>query len=211
MLVFMLQRCHPFCSRTRQLAIRISAIALAVWSLSACSWLRFPGVYKVGIQQGNYLQQSKLDELKVGMSPSQVRYVLGTPLIKDSFNPDRWDYRFILKRGDKVLRNRSFTVFFEDEKLARWEGTVRPRTPEELAAYQERVKAQQDRRIDENVLDQQNIEETNEDSKRNPQKALQRSNELSEEALEEAARQSPTLEDESQQLDDFDPADDDVL
>ena len=145
------------------------------------------------------------------MTPSQVRYVLGTPLIKDSFNTDRWDYRFILKRGDEVYRNRVFTVFFEDEKLARWEGNVRPRTPEELAAYEARLKALQERRYDENVLTDQNVAATNQDTKRDPRKALERANDLSEEALREAARQSPNLEDESEQKDDYDPADEDAL
>ena len=142
------------------------------------------------------------------MTPNQVRYVLGTPLIEDSFNQDRWDYRFILKRGDEVFRDRNFTVYFEEGLLARWSGNVRPRTEEELAELEQRIASQRERQYDENVLTDENVQATNKETDKDPKKALRKNNEKSEEALEEAAKQNPVLEDELQEVDDFDPAED---
>jgi len=64
-----------------------------------------------------------IDQLETGMSRRQVRYVLGTPLVADTFNPDRWDYYYSRRRGGEQLVEHTFTVFFEEDKLARWEGS----------------------------------------------------------------------------------------
>lgn len=95
-------------------------------SSTACSSLRFPGVYRLKVMQGNYIEQKMIDKLEKGMSKRQVRYVMGTPLTQDTFNPDRWDYYFNVRHGDKKLSEFHFTVFFEDDKLARWEGDYEP-------------------------------------------------------------------------------------
>src|SRR3990170_4201353 len=55
--------------------------------------------YKIDVQQGNVVSQEMLEKLKPGMTKSQVRFALGTPLIADSFHPDRWDYFYSLKKG----------------------------------------------------------------------------------------------------------------
>lgn len=91
-----------------------------------CSSLRFPGVYRLNIMQGNYLEQDMIDKLDKGMTRRQVRYVMGTPLVQDTFNPDRWDYYFSVRHDDKELREYHFTVFFEGDSLARWEGDYEP-------------------------------------------------------------------------------------
>ena len=64
----------------------------AVLILSACSTLEFPGVYKLTIQQGNIVSQEMVDRLKPGMTRSQVQFVLGNPVLADSFEQDRWNY-----------------------------------------------------------------------------------------------------------------------
>ena len=79
------------------------------------------------IQQGNFVSQEMVSQLKPGMSQDQVRFVLGTPLITDSFHADRWDYVF---RRQKVnsdeLEHRKIAVLFENGKLKRVEGDVTP-------------------------------------------------------------------------------------
>src|SRR5437588_376281 len=61
-------------------------------ALSAC-------VYRMNIQQGNYLEGKTVDQLQVGMTRSQVRYLLGTPLVPAVFDKDRWDYVYYFKHG----------------------------------------------------------------------------------------------------------------
>ena len=74
--------------------MRLTIICLITFSLlsTGCSWLKFPGVHKVDIQQGNIVDQEMIDKLRPGMSMSQVQFVLGTPLVIDTFNQKRWDY-----------------------------------------------------------------------------------------------------------------------
>lgn len=96
-----------------------------------CSRLQFPWVYKIYVQQGNFLEKDMIEQLEVGMTPEQVRYVMGNPLVEDTFHPKRWDYYYSMKRGDKTLREKRFSVFFENGTLARWEGDYDLNTAEE--------------------------------------------------------------------------------
>jgi outer membrane protein assembly factor BamE len=90
--------------------------------------------YRIEIQQGNFVSQEMVSKLKPGMSKDQVRFVLGTPLITDSFHAERWDYVFRRQRANSnVLEQRKIAVFFEDGKLKRIEGDVK-QAPTEAAA-----------------------------------------------------------------------------
>ena len=101
-----------------------SVVALAL--SSGCSSLRFPGVYRIPILQGNIIDQKKVDQLALGMDKRQVQYVMGTPLIRDAFHADRWDYIYQVRRGGDKLRDRRFSVYFEGDKLVRYEGDYQP-------------------------------------------------------------------------------------
>ena len=79
-------------------------------------------VYRVNIQQGNFLTTETTDQLKEGMTRSQVRFLLGTPMVPDAFDENRWDYLYYLKRGRiQEPERRRLTVWFEDDKVARIE------------------------------------------------------------------------------------------
>jgi outer membrane protein assembly factor BamE len=80
-----------------------------------------PGcVYRINIQQGNYLDQAAVDQVKPGMTRSQVRYLLGTPLASDPFTKERWDYIYFLKKGrTQHTDSRRVTVYFDGEKVAK--------------------------------------------------------------------------------------------
>ncbi len=94
--------------------------------LSGCGFVGFPGVYKIGIEQGNVVTQEMVDQLKPGMTRRQVRFVLGTPLVEDSFNEDRWDYRYVFSRGDiQILENR-LTVYFDGDVLSHFDSKIPP-------------------------------------------------------------------------------------
>lgn len=90
--------------------------------LSGC----FLKPHKIDVQQGNFVDQTMLAKLKVGMSKAQVRYVLGSPLIADPFHAERWDYTFIDRARGKLKDTRRVTVIFQEDKLARLEGDVPP-------------------------------------------------------------------------------------
>ena len=84
------------------------------------------GVYKLDINQGNYVTQDMVDKLKVGQTKQQVRLVLGTALLTSAFHDNRWDYMYEYTRQGRKVEHRQFTVYFADEKLARWEGDELP-------------------------------------------------------------------------------------
>lgn len=86
----------------------------------------FPGVHKISIQQGSKITQEMVDQLKPGMTKAQVRYVLGTPLIADTFDQDRWDYYYVLTRGDGSEVKEHLSVFFVEDQLESFEGDFIP-------------------------------------------------------------------------------------
>jgi outer membrane protein assembly factor BamE len=91
---------------------------LLLWS--AVSLLASACVYRINIQQGNYLDQAAVDQVKAGMTRSQVRYLLGTPLASDPFTKERWDYIYYLKKGrSNHVDSRRVTVYFDGEKVAK--------------------------------------------------------------------------------------------
>ena len=77
-------------------------------------------VYRPNIQQGNLLKTTDVDQVTVGMTRSQVRYLLGTPMISDPFNPQRWDYVYSFTRGRDPKPDRAhFVVYFEGDKVSK--------------------------------------------------------------------------------------------
>lgn len=80
--------------------------------------------YKIDIQQGNFVTQDMLARLKPGMTRSQVRFALGTPLIVDPFRNDRWDYVYMLHKAGELTEQRAVTVVFKGDELLRIEGDV---------------------------------------------------------------------------------------
>ena len=109
--------------RLRRISCTAGALLLSVLAV-AC-------VYRMDIQQGNLLDPEQIDQLEVGMTRSQVRFLLGTPMVIDSFNPDRWDYIYRLQRGHKrKVAKHHLVVWFESEKVARIEELIPvPRKP----------------------------------------------------------------------------------
>ncbi len=92
--------------------------------LAGCSY--FPGVHKIDIHQGNLVTQEMVDQLRPGMSKSQVRFVMGTPLIVDTFEQNRWDYLLTVKAKQQPLTQERISLFFKDDKLTHFSGDFRP-------------------------------------------------------------------------------------
>lgn len=80
--------------------------------------------HKIDIQQGNYVTQDMIAKLKPGMSRSQVRFALGTPLLVDPFRTDRWDYVYNYRKQGELTEQRTVTVIFRGEQLDHIEGDV---------------------------------------------------------------------------------------
>lgn len=82
--------------------------------------------HKMDIQQGNVITQEMLARVEPGMTRSQVRFALGTPLVVDPFRGDRWDYVYLYMKQGVVTEQRRIVVVFKDDKLAHIEGDVVP-------------------------------------------------------------------------------------
>jgi len=90
-------------------------------------------VYRMGIVQGNFLESKTIDQLQVGMTRAQVRYLLGTPMVPDAFDKARWDYLLYFKEGHiKTPQEWHLIVFFKDDKVSRFDRTNA--TDEQLAS-----------------------------------------------------------------------------
>ena len=90
-------------------------LLLSVLALAGC-------VYRIDIQQGNLVDQEDIDQVEVGMSRSAVQFLLGTPMVADSFHQERWDYPYYLKRGrSREIERRWFIVYFEGDQVVRLE------------------------------------------------------------------------------------------
>lgn len=97
-------------------------LAAAILLLAGCSALKDFSVmpYRMNTQQGNYLEAENVDRVEVGMTQSQVRFLLGTPMVADPFNAERWDYVFFFKVGRTREEIKShLTVWFEDERVVK--------------------------------------------------------------------------------------------
>ena len=79
--------------------------------------ISFPGAYKIDIQQGNVVTQSMVDQLELGMTRAQVQYIMGTPLLQDTFDRNRWDYVYSHQPGDQAREQRTVTLFFDNDRL----------------------------------------------------------------------------------------------
>ncbi|MBC7984239.1 MAG: outer membrane protein assembly factor BamE [Candidatus Obscuribacterales bacterium] len=99
-----------------KLKFRLAAFAL-IAALSATGCL-----YRMPIQQGNFLEDKEINQITVGMTRTQVRYLLGTPMVADPFENSRWDYVYTFKQGNvSKAERRHFIVFFQDDKVVKLE------------------------------------------------------------------------------------------
>ena len=116
----------------------VAALLLIAAAMGGC-------VHRPYIQQGNYLETTDVDQVTSGMTRSQVRYLLGTPMISDPFTAQRWDYIYTLKRGrNRKVDRAHFVVYFDEDKVSRVE---RLDSPEPNRRYRDRpARSRADRR-----------------------------------------------------------------
>ncbi len=124
--------------------VLVFLIAAGVLGLQGCSsmahGLETSGItYRIPIQQGNVVDQERVNQLQPGMAKRQVRHVMGTPMLVDPFHQDRWDYVYTFRpsRGDS--EERRVALYFENDVLVRIEGDLRPETPDPTAPPRQTV------------------------------------------------------------------------
>lgn len=120
--------------------IPVALILTALLATTGCSTLRFPGVYRIDIPQGNFVTEEMLGELQPGMSPEQVRYVLGAPTVVDPFTPDKWFYLMTYRPGKGEKVSQEIVLHFENGTYSRYEGKV-------IEDFRKKTSSQQDREL----------------------------------------------------------------
>lgn len=91
-------------------------------------------VYKQPIFQGNLLEKANVDQMAAGMDRQQVYALLGSPSVQDPFHQNRWDYVASQRRGHGDTEIKTFTVYFADDKVTRWDGSYFAEQDAQLAA-----------------------------------------------------------------------------
>ena len=113
-------------------------------SLFACNLnlgsIAFPGVYKISIPQGNIITQDMVDQLRPGMSKRQVVFVMGTPLVRDPYFQDRWDYVYNFQPGGGERGQERLSIFFVDDQMVSFEGDFVPTEVTEATPSQDEAR-----------------------------------------------------------------------
>ena len=115
---------------SRPAPLLLAVVALAVASAGCTSTDRSRSglfaPYRIDVPQGNYVDQTMLNQVREGMTRDQVRFALGTPLLVDPFRPDRWDYVFRFQHPNGSADLRRATVFFADGRVAKVDSDALP-------------------------------------------------------------------------------------
>jgi outer membrane protein assembly factor BamE len=115
----------------RTTSARIGALAALSVALLCAGCL-----YRMPIQQGNFLDANQVSQLQPGMTRPQVSFLLGTPMVPNGFNNDRWDYYYYIKVGRRAsgTESKRLTVWFQDDKVDHVDRSDAPIANEQAAA-----------------------------------------------------------------------------
>ena len=94
----------------------IYSLLLCLTLLSGCSGELFT-IHKIDVQQGNAVEVDKVEQLSIGMTKEQVRFLLGSPMLTDVFHPERWDYVYFLIPGYGEQERRHVSIIFNGDKV----------------------------------------------------------------------------------------------
>jgi outer membrane protein assembly factor BamE len=106
--------------------ILICFFVLGILAAVSCSKGIYSLTHHAEVQQGNVVTQEMMDRLSPGMTKRQVQIVMGTPMIVDVFQQDRWDYSYYLLSSDGLKKERTISLFFENNRLVRTAGDLAP-------------------------------------------------------------------------------------
>ncbi|WP_432741061.1 outer membrane protein assembly factor BamE [Methylobacter sp. G7] len=105
----------------------IAAIAASL-TLASCTTIltNLPGVYTVDVQQGNIVDQDMIDQLRPSMNKRQVQYIMGSPMLIDFFNQQRWDYLYSAQLGGESRQQKRISLYFDNDQLIGVQGDFKP-------------------------------------------------------------------------------------
>ncbi|MBU0501370.1 MAG: outer membrane protein assembly factor BamE [Gammaproteobacteria bacterium] len=113
----------------------VFTLTVGVLSLTGCmgnsdpvtdTLAQTPFMYKSEVQQGNVITQEQVNKLEPGMNKSQVRYIMGTPMLVDTFHQDRWDYLYTFRKDGRLREKKRVSLLFKDDLLVSIDGDLRP-------------------------------------------------------------------------------------
>ncbi len=108
--------------------VRALSTTLIAMMLAGCSLpnIQLPRLYKVTVQQGNVITQEMVNQLKPGMTRSQVAFIMGEPVLRNTFNENRWDYVYSVVLPGYFNQETRMSLFFEDDVLGYFTGDLVP-------------------------------------------------------------------------------------
>lgn len=121
---------HFLIQNTQMYKLFLLLTLLASLSVSSCSTIlnNLPGVYSIDVQQGNIIDQSMVDQLRPNMTKRQVLFIMGSPMLNDPFQKNRWDYLYSNQPGGEARLQKSISLYFQDDKIVGIQGDFRPST-----------------------------------------------------------------------------------
>ena len=120
-----------------QAAVQASAGTQVYTPTGLKKFLTYISPYRVSIQQGNFVSQEMMTQIKEGMTREQVRFALGSALLTDMFHEDRWDYPFRLTKPNGEVVVSRVSIFFKNNTVAKFEGGNLPNEKDYLARITE--------------------------------------------------------------------------
>lgn len=124
-----------------KIAAQMALAGLLALGLVAQSGCQFPRLYRITVQQGNVLTQEMINQLKPGMTRSQVAFVMGDPVLKNTFDENKWDYIYTVDLPGYYQEQKHVSLFFTGDVLAYMTGDLAPQTEAEVAAAKQKADA----------------------------------------------------------------------
>ena len=104
--------------------LKIFTLSLAFLSINILQACSFPGVFKINVQQGNIITQKMLDTLKPGMTQKQVHFVLGKPVLENTFDTSLENYVYTYQKAGGDIQQQTIKIYYENDLYVRYEGTL---------------------------------------------------------------------------------------
>ena len=96
---------------------RIILLFLLFGFIGGCSNTSIFKPFFITLDQGNIFTQEQVDAIELGMSSRQVRFLLGTPTVVDTFNPNRWDYFYTITEKNELSIKQHLTILFDEDRV----------------------------------------------------------------------------------------------
>ena len=113
---------RPFVSKIPAILALVTAMSV----MTGCESSRWGFPYRDSVQQGNWVTKDQVGMLREGMTREQVKFALGTPTLTSVLHSNRWDYPYYFRTGSGAVQERVLTIFFDNNRLARWKGDEQP-------------------------------------------------------------------------------------